>query len=192
MTDELNADRPRRRWHDNRGDLTLMVDLLEHIPEEVIPLIADGLTAKANKDFQASEILSSLKSLGKDKIMALHQSKKKQRSYDKDPNLHNIMTHFFVLPDKIQDVLASQFLMFTERIVDYLAVCDSFGLEPQQEELRRMRDLFVEHGADAVDAYLAKIHKPYLDKLMAEESEDALPKEQIAEDQGGMKIRGEF
>lgn len=162
------AEQGRRRWHDNRGELSRLVDLLETIPQDVRRHVADALVGKSNKDFNAGELLSSLKSLGKDKIMALHQAGKKRRSYDQDANLHQIVNTFFVLPDDIQEGAAALLLEFTDVLVEYMANCDMFDLEPNEVELDRMRDLFVAEGPAAVKNYLLEIHQPYYDVLVQE------------------------
>jgi len=178
-----------RRWHDNRGDLSKTVELLESIPQEVRPLIALALTDKANRDFNAAEILSSLKSLGSEKIMMLHQSRKKRRAYDQDADLQKIVTTFFVLPEDAQDSLARDFLAFTELIVEYMANCDSFALEPKEAELVHMRDLFVMSGADAVRAYLAELHQPYYKIINSAEAPEE-PKSTLIQGDQGLRIRG--
>jgi hypothetical protein len=157
-----------RRWHDNRGELSRLVDLLEAIPPEVRRHVADALTGKTNKEFNAGEVLSSLKSLGKEKIMAMHQAGKKRRNYDQDPNLHQIVNTFFVLPDEVQEGTAMSLLAFTDAIVEYMANCDAFDLEPNAGEMDRMRDLFVADGPLAVNAYLLELHQPYYKLLSAE------------------------
>ncbi|HEY9685802.1 MAG TPA: hypothetical protein V6C52_02375 [Coleofasciculaceae cyanobacterium] len=157
-----------KRWHDEQGELSTLMELLDTIPEQIRPLITQALTERANQDF--GEILGSLKSLGKDKIMALHQAAKKRRSYDQDPNLHQIANTFMAMPEAHRRGFAAHFLEFTSLMVDYLATCDTFGLEPQEVELRKMRDLFVDTGADAVRDFLHEIHQPYHEMELKESS----------------------
>jgi len=168
---EENQPNPNRRWHDNRADLSLMIDLLEHIPKDILPLITEALTQRADQDFKISEILGSLKSLGPEKIMALHQSRKKRRSYDQDPHTHKIAHYFYVIPEAEQETFATRFLEFTGMLVEYMANCESFSLEPQESELRKMRDLFVDSGENAVRDYLHELHRPYYEMLLADPSE---------------------
>lgn len=158
-----------QRWHDNRGELSLAVDLLSSIPPEIIPYIAAGLTERMNKEFEAGAILSGLKSLGKDRIMALHQSRKKRRAYDQDPNLHQIVNTFMVLPEEVQEPAAAQFVDFTAMMVDYMATCDAFGAEPKQEDLEQMRIHYVEAGPEAVRVYLETLHQSYNQTILAQE-----------------------
>lgn len=180
-----------RRWHDNRGDLSKTVELLESIPTEVRPRIASALTDKAEQDFNAAEILSSLKSLGPEKIMMLHQARRKRRAYDQDADLQKIVTTFFVLPEDAQDSLAKDFLAFTELIVEYMANCDSFGVEPKETELVHMRDLFVKSGAEAVRNYLAELHRPYYEIINSGEAiQEESPKSTLVQGDQGLRIRG--
>jgi hypothetical protein len=188
VTDNLPEN--NRRWHDNRGDLSKTVELLESIPEEVRPHISAALTDKANQDFNAAEILRSLKSLGPEKIMMLHQARNKRRAYDQDADLQKIVTTFFILPEDAQDTLARDFLVFIELMVEYMANCDSFELEPKESELVQMRDLFVHSGAEAVRAYLNQVHQEYY-KLLDSESEIAREaKSTLVQGEQGMRIRG--
>lgn len=163
----------KQRWHDNQGELSRTVELLEHLPETILPYITDALLGKADREFNATDILNSLKSLGKDKIMALHQSRKKRRSYDAHPSLHQIVNTLFVIPDNFQESVASQFLELSGLMVDYMATCDSFDLAPQENELVEMRNLFIEEGPDSVHHYLHQIHEPYYAKMLKVDDSDA-------------------
>jgi hypothetical protein len=91
--------------------------------------------------------------------MALHQSRKKRRSYDQDANLHQIVNTFFVLPEEAQEGLAATFLEFTDLMVDYMANCDLFGSEPNPADLQDMRTRFIAEGPSAVRRYLEEIHE---------------------------------
>ena len=158
MTDNAPSGQGQR-WHDNRGELSRAVELLESIPPEIRHHIAEALTGKADKDFNAGEILTSLKSLGKEKILALHQTRKKRRSYDQDPHLHKIVNTFLVLPDDAQEGLAATFLEFTDLMVDYMANCDCLDTEPSEQDLLEMCKRFIEEGPQAVRGYLVDIHQ---------------------------------
>ncbi len=171
-----------RRWHDEQGELSTAVELLESIPKEVIPYIAAGLIDRTDREFDASAILTGLKSLGKDRIMALHQSQRKRRSYDQDPNLHRIVNTFMVLPEESQEEVAAQFVDFTAMMVDYMATCDAFGAEPTEDDLSRMRDLYVNEGTESVKGYLDRIHQAYHEAIISEES---LQAPELVTDKGG-------
>jgi hypothetical protein len=160
----------KQRWHDNRGELSVAVELLESIPPEILPYIAAGLSDRMDREFNASAILSGLKSLGKDRVMALHQARKKQRSYDQDPHLHQIVNTFLVLPKESQETVAAQFLDFTALMVDYMATCDAFGVVSKPEDLDKMRQYYVETGPSSVKAYIETIHKAYNQIIASEES----------------------
>jgi hypothetical protein len=188
-------DHPRRRWHDNRGELSEAFELLDSIPKEALPLIADAIIARAEKEFRASDLLRSLSSLGSEKVLALYKSKNRMRSYDKDPDLHRIVNNFFVLPDENQMELASQFLGFTDMVIDYLAVCDSFGLEPKEKELESLQRRFVDEGLTSARQYLAEIHGKYHEEIgepetTGEEMTVSAPTNLVVDDTG-MKIRNE-
>jgi hypothetical protein len=188
VTDDL-PEHKRLRWHDNRGELSEAIDLLESIPIEVRPYIADALTKRVYQQFQAGEILWGLKSLGRDKIMALHQARKKRRSYDKDVHLAEIATTFFMLSEDVQEVFAKDFLEFTGLVVEYMANCDSFELVLSEEELARMRDTFVESGAAAVQAYLHQIHQFIYDKLSVEIETATIQEPSLVEAKEGLYVK---
>jgi hypothetical protein len=160
----------KQRWHDNRGELSTAVELLESIPPEILPYIAAGLSDRMDREFDASAILNGLKSLGRDRVMALHQSRKKRRSYDQDPHLHQIVNTFFVLPEEVQETVAAQFVNFTALMVDYMATCDAFGATPNSKDLDQMRKYYVETGPEAVKAYIETIHKDYNQIITSEDS----------------------
>lgn len=174
-----------RRWHDNRAELSLLIALLEEIPPEVLPLITDALTEKADQEFQVGALLNSMKSLGAEKIMALHKSQKKQRSYDQNQYTHKIANYFYMIPEAEQESFASRFLEFTAIMVEYLANCDSFELQPEEAHLRKMRDLFVSQGEIPVRDYLMEIHQPYYERLLAADPEPP----SLTETSQGMLLR---
>jgi len=142
-----------------------MMDLLDSIPEKIRPTLAEALTQWGNPGSDLGEILDSFKSLGREKIMALHQAQKKRRSYDQDPHLYQIANTFLIIPEVDRVQFAKRYLEFISVMVDYMAECDTFDVDPKEADLRKMRDLFVEKDEDAVRAYLEEIHKPYYDKL---------------------------
>lgn len=166
----MSKSKNYQRWHDNRGELSVAVELLESIPPEILPYIAAGLSDRMEREFNASAILSGLKSLGKDRVMALHQSQKRRRSYDQDPHLHQIVNTFLVLPEESQEKVAAQFMDFTALMVDYMATCDAFGVAPKSEDLDKMRQYYVETGPSSVKDYIATIHKSYNQIIASEES----------------------
>lgn len=166
----MSESTKQQRWHDNRGELSLAVELLESIPPAILPYIAAGLTERTDREFDASAILNGLKSLGKERIMGLHQSHKKRRSYDQSPELHRIVNTFMVLPEEEQESVAAQFVDFTSMMVDYMATCDAVGAVPKEEDLHKMRQCYVEEGTQAVQAYLSQIHQHYNQLLLSEEA----------------------
>lgn len=176
-----------QRWHDNQGELSTLIELLDSIPEEIRPLIAEALseTKDQTQGLKMGEILGSLKSLGKDKIMALHQAGKKRRSYDKDPNLHQIANTFMVMPEETRQDFAAHFLEFTSLMVDYMATCDTFGTVPKEADLQKMRDLFVDKGEGAVRAYLEEVHKPFYEMVVVEEDKQ----QKLVGNDDGLRIR---
>lgn len=178
-----NFSGKRQRWHDNRGDLSTAFDMLTDIPKEVLPLIADGIILKADKDFNAEALLRSLKSLGSEKVMALYQSRKKRREYDQDPDLFRIVNHFFVLPEQNQDKLARDFIGFTDLVVEYMATCESFDKKPLEKELHEIRNHFVNNGLESASKYLHTLHKDY-EKIVNEDETSQV----VITSEKGMKV----
>ncbi len=125
-----------------------------------------------NQEFEASALLSGLKSLGKERIMAVHQSRKKRRCYDQNPHLHQIVSTLLVLPEAAQESVAAEFIDFIGLMVDYMATCDAFGATPKAEDLDQMRLCYVETGSTAVKAYIEAIHQAYNQTI---ESPESLP-----------------
>lgn len=166
----MSESTKQQRWYDNRGELSLAVELLESIPPAILPYIAAGLAERTDREFDASAILSGLKSLGKERIMGLHQSHKKRRSYDQSPGLHRIVNTFMVLPENEQEAVAAQFVDFISMMVDYMATCDAVGVMPKEEDLHKMRQYYAEDGTQAVQSYLRQIHQHYNALLLSEET----------------------
>lgn len=183
----MSESTKQQRWHDNRGELSLAVELLESIPPALLPYIAAGLTQKTDREFDATAILNGLKSLGKDRIMGLHQSHKKRRGYDQSPELHRIVNTFMVLPEEEQESVAAQFVDFTSMMVDYMATCDAVGTAPQEADLHKMRQYYVEEGTQAVQSYLSKVHEAYNQLLLSEEKLST--PEVVLDTQGELHLR---
>ena len=54
------------------------------LPDEIKNIVCDGAMHLANKEFQVNEKMQSFRTMGTDKVMGLHKSKNRRRSYDKD------------------------------------------------------------------------------------------------------------
>ncbi len=140
------------RWHDRQEDLSIMIKLLEELPEELRDVIISAIDGRMESKWETNELL---KSLGTEKILAFHKSKNKKRSYDQDPKLHKTVNHFFLLPEKEQRLLARESLQLTKEVVEYIANCQNHHRVPSGDELKEMTRIFITRGYPYVHQYIS-------------------------------------
>lgn len=188
-------EKHNKRWHDNRGELSEVIALLELIPLEALPYIVEGISQRAEQQYQLSSALQTLKTVGQDKVLALYKSKNRRRSYDRDPDLHKIVNYFFVLSEEKQEKLANELLRFSEYLVDYLATCEAFDLKPKPEELDEIKRRFIQQGPQPVQEFINGIHGEYHRLMTMEDGVETLPtpavpkSQTVIEHESGMRIR---
>ncbi|MBK8189119.1 MAG: hypothetical protein IPK79_01560 [Vampirovibrionales bacterium] len=146
-----------RRWHDARGDLSQIIDLLTTLPEAFLAPVIQAIRARADSCWETRELL---KSLGTEKILALHKSKRKRRNYDQNPDLHQTVNLFLALPPDSQDTLASESLQFLQVAVQFVAGCQNWNLDPSRE-LPKLSSAFVGGGPRAMVTMMEKEY-PFL------------------------------
>lgn len=164
MTDEKAST---SRWYDKRPSLSLSINLLAKCPFELQTIVGEGMSKMAQKQFQAADLLSSVKSLGADKTMGLYKAKRKQRSYDKNPAFHHAMNCLYVLKHEHQDFMAAQILELMDMIHDYFRACRLYGGISSTEDVAKLTHVFVENGNPAARALLTDLKRHLMQNIEA-------------------------
>lgn len=146
-----------RRWHDGRGELSQIIDLLVTLPLPFLVAMTQAIRARADACWETRELL---KSLGTEKILALHKSKRKRRRYDQNPDLHQTVNLFLALPPASQDTLAGESLQLLQVSAQFIAGCHHWQLDAAQE-VPKLTAAFVSGGPRVMIAMMEKEY-PFL------------------------------
>lgn len=139
----LEENRPKR-WYEKNPDVHRAVLALEKFPDEIQTIIARGVMLMAFKWFKADDLLSSFKSVGKDKVLGLHKSKNKRRPYDQNPELHKAMSYMYVLTSDEQDFIARKIISLSRVILEYLKLCHQHQAPPRNQDVETFTQQYVE------------------------------------------------
>ncbi len=185
---------PKLRWYDGRPNLTQPLGLLLKFPPTFLTILADGLNLLAEQQYQAHIILKTLKNLGKDKVLALYQSKQKRRAVDQDPLTHNIYNYLYVLPEADQNRYAKQMMELFQLVLEYLRAVRSAGAMAQPESIAMITNVFVAKGAAETQYFLDNLVIEMRQLVPIGEPRvytlgDAA--ESVVDRDSGMRIRGE-
>lgn len=150
MTDEI-----QQRWYDQEPTLSQAVNLLESFPMEIQAIIAEGIIDLAEQECQAREMTTSLKSVGTEKILGLHKSKKKRRSSDQHPQVNKAMSYLYLLSPENQKFMAAQIAQVMNYMFDSL----------ETSEVKEVTQSFVAAGNERGNKLLSAI-KQRLERSM--------------------------
>jgi hypothetical protein len=94
----------RKRWYTNYKHITLLLDVIQYLPDNVKAQVGDGFAAfvKAAADRQMTG--QELKNVGPDKVKGLYLSQQKRRWSDRIPELHYGMKMLATLPEEMMTI----------------------------------------------------------------------------------------
>ncbi|MGE0201101.1 MAG: hypothetical protein AB7P76_09045 [Candidatus Melainabacteria bacterium] len=179
-----------QRWYDQSPEMSRTVKILEAMPPAVQSIIAQAIVDLANRECHANEILQSYKSLGSEKIMALHKSQRKLRALDKNPDTFKAMTYLYVLSTENRELIALKVNELVECIRDYFQHCSENQLSPDEEQIHTVRDSYMAAGKDGARMFLQNIKERFLADI-AKTEVVVKPKAKgldVAEENSGMRI----
>jgi hypothetical protein len=162
------------------------VELLETFPGEIQAVIAEGIIRLAERECQANEALSNLRSLGPDKVLGIFKSKNRRRGYDKNNPMHQAMNYLFILSDQNRVFIANQVIELVNFIYEYLKICRMYQVSARLEEVSELIRLYLEAGTVEAHQMLEDIRKR-LQLLGAAKTE--IPGENIAQNVQGLKVQ---
>jgi len=182
----------QQRWYDKRPDLSRSITLLEALPFAIQSIIANGIVDMANREFNAVELINSYKSLGTEKVLALHKSKKKARKLDENPATHKAVTYLYVLSEKNQDFMARQILDLMQIIGQYFRHCSGLNQPPAESEVLDLTQTYVHQGKGEALVFLNKLETIFMERVRSGGKTPVATQqrqEDITEDTSGMRIK---
>src|SRR6476619_3957588 len=135
----------KQRWHDQRPEMAKAIHFLSSLPDDLQTILGDTVIAMTDKEFKVNDLLVAFKSLGHEKILGLHQSKKKRRNYDNNPTMHKAINCIYVLPSEQQQWLGNQLLVLMNFVIQYFEAHKKAGLPASAATLQALTQAFV-HG----------------------------------------------
>ncbi len=173
----------QRRWFDQYESINTALTKIQTLPSDFQTIVSSGVNVLAERNLEADE---KLKSMGTQKVLALHKSKNRHREYDQNPELHRTMNYLLILPDESREHLGNQFRDITTTVVEYVEDCNATNQDPKKTEVEGMTQTFVDTDGslEATRTYIIELHPEFV-RLRKWPK----PKEEVFEDDGGMKIR---
>ncbi|MBX2860775.1 MAG: hypothetical protein KTR14_06045 [Vampirovibrio sp.] len=151
-----------RRWYDQQFELGRFITSFSKFPTTMQLILAEGIIYKTETDYGLHDMQSALRSLGKDKVMALHKSKSKLRGLDQQPTVHTALNHLFILPPEYQSVVGKELNNLVGVVTVYLTVCRNTGITPEQAFLSQLTNTHVARGPEAANMLLEELREETL------------------------------
>ncbi len=174
-----------KRWYDRTPELSEASRVLMLLPDEITEIVCEAVVKMANREFQVKEKIKTFRSLGTDKVMALHKSKKKQRKYDDSQILHKTMNYLYILSHANQDYMAHHILKLMSYIQEYLSTVKTFNAEPSMDTIAEITQQYVERGSKDVEKFLTILKERLHQEMLLRDDDDAID---FIEDDSGMKV----
>lgn len=176
------------RWYDRHKTVSRSVKLIETFPEEIQVIIAQGIISLAERECQARELMSNLRSLGPDKVLGIFKSKNRRRSYDQSGPVHQAMNYLFILSEENRLFVASQVIEIVNYIYEYLKSCKRYEIDANHEDVVELTQTYIDSGAEEAKQLLVNIQEKFSHRLA---QGNFLAGEDLLEDRDGMRIREE-
>ena len=155
----------KQRFYDKNPTTSQAVGLLFKFPVNFQLLIGKGISMIAEREFKARELLQSYKSLGAEKVLAMYKAKKKLRTYDDEPILHETMMYLFLLTEENQVLISKKIIKLVGHMEKYLVMCSSYKRGPETKHAETIRDTYVLHGDESVEELLTRMEAKFISEL---------------------------
>ncbi|HEY9685484.1 MAG TPA: hypothetical protein V6C52_00765 [Coleofasciculaceae cyanobacterium] len=159
------GDIVRQRWYDQRPELTECIVLVEAFPEEIYAIICQGAICMVEKEFEAHLMLSSLKSLGSEKILGLYKSKHKRRKMDCEPHFHQLMNYFYILSPQNRLFMAGLIKELVGYIHQYFESCRIYHQPVTREDIIGITRCYVDKGGEEAQAFLESLQLHFQQRI---------------------------
>ncbi|MBX2860334.1 MAG: hypothetical protein KTR14_03810 [Vampirovibrio sp.] len=155
-----NNDNPR--FYEKDPIVFQAVEALFCFPHDFQSIISEGLAEIAERECKASELQKEFKSVGYEKVMALHKSKRKGRPYDHNPQTHKMMNYLMLLSDDHRRLMARETLQLLAHIQEYLSMCKEYQSDTSERTIRTLTGTYVAYGSKATQDLLQNVKKQLL------------------------------
>lgn len=165
-----------QRWYDKSPVLNQSVSTLTRFPQGIQSLIASEMNTMAEERY---DIKYNLKSLGKDKVLALHKAQNKRREYDSDPDVFKTFSYWYVLPEQERYHFASQIMGTSSAVYRFLKVSSEYRHSFEEQDLQFIIHSWIWEGEEKTAALIDQ----YQDKLRTQRIELEVSQELKLQDQ---------
>ncbi|WP_373532716.1 hypothetical protein [Vampirovibrio sp.] len=154
------------RWYDSRPKLSQAARLLFTFPDEIKSIISEAVLIIADREFRQDEKERHIRSLGYEKILALHKSKSRRREYDENQHLHQAMNYLYLLSEDNREFMAEHILKMVRYIQHYLETCMITQTAPSLDEIAEITTLYIKSGDESVKLFLKNLRHEFCEKLL--------------------------
>jgi hypothetical protein len=150
-----------QRWYEKRPKVKWAVHVMENTPFEAQTVVASFGSALLVRDREKYDFLHVTKSLGHDKVLSLHKSKRKARIYDRNPAFHQLMNDWMLLKEEGQDYLASEISYVLNWVLRYFKVCKMAEINYKSHYIQEIASRYFNEGAFSAEAFLLQVEENY-------------------------------
>lgn len=149
------------RFYEKNPTVKQAVTTLLKFPDDIRSVLAKGMCAIAETDFNAHIRIRDLKSLGKEKVLALYKAEQRRRDYDKDPYLSRALNYLMILEPPDQFFLAVKVNDLINVVQDFMVLCRQYAQKIQIAVVERLTGIYVHGGLNEAEDLLNVIHAKF-------------------------------
>jgi hypothetical protein len=146
------------RFYEKNPTVKEAVTSLFGFSGDIRTILAKGMCSIAESDFNAHSRMNDLKSLGKEKVLALYKSRAKRRDYDLDPYLSRAMNYLMILEPSDQFFLAVKVNDMIRVVREFMDLCHTYSQKIQLAIVERLTGTYVQGGLHEAQDLLSVIH----------------------------------
>ncbi len=146
------------RFYEKNPTVKEAVTSLFGFSGDIRSILAKGMCSIAESDFNAHIRINDLKSLGKEKALALYKSRARRRDYDLDPYLSKAMNYLMILEPSDQFFLAVKVNDMIRVVREFMDLCQVYSQKIQLAIVERLTGTYVQGGLHEAQDLLSIIH----------------------------------
>lgn len=197
MSAEPPKPQKNKRWYDREPLVKQSIELLATFPDHVLTALAEGVNTVIEREYKVQELLRAFRSLGQEKVLALYKSKKKLRTLDQNPAMHQTVNYLYIIADESKNQIAQQVLDLVSIVYDYLQLCKKSDVTPSIQNIVRIRDEYVSQDIYAARHVLDIIRQEIAQLLISQRQGTITPpppppepkrQMKLSDDEQGMRV----
>ncbi len=178
------------RFYEKNPTVKEAVTSLFGFSGDIRSILAKGMCSIAESDFNAHIRINDLKSLGKEKVLALYKSQSKRREYDLDPYLSKAMNYLMILEPSDQFFLAVKVNDMIRVVREFMDLCQVYSQKIQLAIVERLTGTYVQGGLHEAQDLLSVIHGKFQKYFSrATEAADTTPQPSSPAQPGGFNAK---